>query len=1432
MAKVKLFQSVDMAAEHWLNNSLTLSGAKIEYRDFVRVWGVNFENIKINLYGDFNIVDGELVSGSITSVDANNELGILFQISDLILNPLTVVNDLLSGKNQFAIQSLLSGDDLITGSSGGDWINSSAGDDSIFGGAGYDYIYGGAGNDKLDVGDDGGRLDGEEGNDILIGGQSKDILYGGDGNDILTGGDSSDYLVGGAGDDSIVGGDGDNRIYGGSGKDTISGGDDNDFIQGEDGDDYITAGKGDDYITAGKGNDTIYGGDGNDTFDNYFSYGHDILDGGDGDDNFKIFIDYSELSSSVLATGGAGKDTYSWIEGVARASKYYAVTDFSTGKDGDILNVSSILGGMTDNPFSVGAGYLRLIQTGADTLLECDQDGASGSAQSWKAIITLQNVRANTLTSDNFDLGIPNIQLTNHSPTGGVTISGVASQGNTLTASNNLQDSDGLGLISYQWRANDVYIATGSYFTLTQSEVGKTITVIASYVDGNQTLESKKSAATSLVTGLIITPPTVNSNENISGSAVSDTLDGGLGVDTLMGGYGDDTYIVDITSAGKLEDKSIENLNAGNDTIQLRGVSTNSNSATLVLADNFENLDASSTGSSKLNLSGNSVNNILTGNNANNILNGGLGADSLLGGKGNDTYYVDNIGDVVIENSNQGIDDVMSSISYTLTSNVENLALTGKTAINATGNASANILSGNNGNNILDGGVGNDTLQGADGNDTYIIDSGNDVIIEAANTGYDTVKVAINSVNGYYSFADNVEAGILTNSVDFRLIGNSLANTLTGNSSSNVLDGGAGVDTLIGGLGNDTYIVDLTSNGSLEDTVTEATNGGVDTLQLRGVLTNTTFSTVTLTTNLENLDASWTGSSFLNLTGNSGNNQLIGNNTDNILDGGAGNDTLDGGFGKDRASYFSATSGVTVNLSTGNASGTSIGRDKLINIEKVRGSLFSDYLVGDDGDNELIGEAGNDTLDGGAGIDEAIYNLSKQNIIVDLNNGTARVGANEVDTLINIEVVVTGLGNDRIVGDSKNNWLIGNQGNDSLLGGDGNDCLKGGDGRDTLLGGRGDDWLDGGVGNDTLDGGENGTFGDNVSYRSATSTNTVGVVVNLSTGVATGIAGNDILYNIEHIEDTASNDYLIGNEQENWFLLSAGNDYVDGGYGNDVVMYEDATAGVTINLKTNLASGASIGSDVLLNIEDAHGSVFADTITLSDNGGYIFGRAGNDILYGVLGNDVFMAGSGDDYIDGGSGTNTVSYNSNYVSVAFDLVATGLGVNINLINGTGLDNWGNTDTLVNIQNVEGSAYDDSIAGDSSNNTLSGNEGNDTLYSGLGNDYLTGGLGQDIFVFNTEGDASTNTDVIIDFVSAWDSFQFSKAVFTQLGAIGSLTEAEFNAGNFSSGQDASDRIIYNSTFGALYYDADGSGNAEAVQVAIVGTSLNYSDIQIIA
>jgi Ca2+-binding RTX toxin-like protein len=345
-------------------------------------------------------------------------------------------------------------------------------------------------------------------------------------------------------------------------------------------------------------------------------------------------------------------------------------------------------------------------------------------------------------------------------------------------------------------------------------------------------------------------------NDQLFGDPGDDELDsdyGYTGADTMAGGPGNDFYGVDDPG-----DKITELPGEGADRVEAFDVS-------YTLGPNVENLNLrSSSESNEFNGIGNAAANIITcvgqttdggnfflsgldGNDTlktdsvvwgdpdqpagtgNDTLDGGAGADVMEGYFGNDIYYVDNPHDSVIEYHNDvidGIDEVRSTITYTLGLNLENLTLTGTTAINGTGNALANdirgneyanVLSGLDGNDTLNGYEGNDTLIGGNGNDTlygwtgidsmtggmgndlYYVENKDDKVIELASQGTDTV-----SSNISHTLATNVENLTLAGTAAINGTGNATADVINGNNAANVLNGLDGNDTLNGYGGNDT----------------------------------------------------------------------------------------------------------------------------------------------------------------------------------------------------------------------------------------------------------------------------------------------------------------------------------------------------------------------------------------------------------------------------------------------------------------------------------------------------------------------------------------------------------------------------------------------------------------------------------------------------
>ena len=237
------------------------------------------------------------------------------------------------------------------------------------------------------------------------------------------------------------------------------------------------------------------------------------------------------------------------------------------------------------------------------------------------------------------------------------------------------------------------------------------------------------------------------------------------------------------------------------------GTISNDDSGTIVSSVSYtlgpNDLNLVLTGTADLQGYGNAANNVINGNSGNNLIDGGAGADSMFGGAGNDTYFVDNAGDGVVENANEGNDTVFSTVHHTLSANVENLILQGSADLQGYGNSGANVIYGNAGNNLLNGGGGADLMVGGAGDDIYFVDNASDSAFEFANQGNDTVFSTAN-----YGLAADVENLILQGSADLQGYGSSQANVIYGNSGNNLLNGGAGADLMVGGAGNDTDFVE------------------------------------------------------------------------------------------------------------------------------------------------------------------------------------------------------------------------------------------------------------------------------------------------------------------------------------------------------------------------------------------------------------------------------------------------------------------------------------------------------------------------------------------------------------------------------------------------------------------------------------------------
>jgi len=370
-----------------------------------------------------------------------------------------------------------------------------------------------------------------------------------------------------------------------------------------------------------------------------------------------------------------------------------------------------------------------------------------------------------------------------------------------------------------------------------------------------------------------------------------------------------------------------------------------------------------------------------------------------------------------------------------------------------------------------------------------------------------------------------------------------------------------------------------------------------------------------------------------------------------------------------------------------------------------------------------------------------------------------------------------GAGNDTLLGLGGADFLDGGTGDDFLDGGAGNDTLVGGSGDDIVLGGGGDDTIIGGVGAgiDTYDGGD-GT--DTIVFTSATS----GIVVDLEGVDETwGAAGPeidvDVLKLIENVIAGSGNDVLIGDGENNTLdgyngddTLSGGggNDALIGGIGSDWVDYAAIDSGMTVDLGLGVVVTAEQGTDTLSSIENVITGAGDDTLIGDENDNVLRGGSGSDSLVGGTGNDTadytaigggITADLGSGVVDAGElGTDTLTSIENVIGSAsddtfigdendnvldggggrtVDYSAIGTGIVVNLSAGTAMAGAHGSDTLLNIETVIAGSGGDTLIGDENQNSLLGGGGDDTIAGGLGVDTLYGGDGNDTFSY-ADGD----------------------------------------------------------------------------------------------
>ena len=1313
--------------------------------------------------------------------------------------------------------------DVLYGEDGNDDLNGGAGNDSLYGGAGEDWSHYEAGNDYYDGGADFDRADYRDApGSVTINLATGRVTDGGGGIDTLV---NVERVTGSAFDDTLTGNDASLNSF-----------------SGEAGDDLIDGAGGWDYVWYGRSQAAVYvdlaaglatGGEGNDTLLSIEGLGGsnyaDTLLGSDADNWFEPDMEGDsgtpdpDLGGNDYIDGRGGFDTVAYwraVAGIVADLGAGRVTD-GLGNTDTLLQIEGVDGSEFADRLTGGAGADSLAgRAGDDTL-----DGAGGSdtliggAGDDKYVVNAAGDVVTEAADEGRDQVSASITYTLGAFVEDLTLTGAAAINGAGNGLSNAIIGNAAANVLTGGASNDTLNGGGGVDTLTGGAgddiyvvdvVGESLTEAANA--GTDTVLSSVAMTLGLnfenltLTGAAAISGTGNTLSNaligngaantLSGGAGDDTLDGGAGNDSLIGGIGNDLFIIDASG-----DLITENANEGTDTVQ--------SSVTLVLGANVENLML--TGAMAINGTGNTLSNLIIGNGAanalsgdagNDTLNGGAGADTMTGGLGNDIFIVDDSGDSGIEALNGGVDQVQSSVTFTLGGNIEHLILTGQAIINGTGNDLANALTGNDranllmglggidtlsggaGDDTLNGGTGADSMSGGTGNDTYIVDIATDTVTELANAGIDRVLAGVT-----FTLSANVEHLVLTGTGAINGTGNALSNALTGNAAANILTGAAGNDTLdgaggadrlVGGAGDDIYVVDAAG-----DVIVEAAYEGTDT-----VLSSVAH---TLAAEVERLTL--TGALAIDGFGNALGNILSGNEAANRLYGLDGRDSLFGGAGQDT----------------------------------------------------LDGGAGNDTMAGGAGDDVFVIDAAGDVVVEYAAQGMDLVQSSVSHILsANVEnLTLTGANAANATGNGLANILTGNVAANQMFGLLGNDVLFGGGGSDTLDGGAGSDTMIGGVGDDVyfVD-----ASGDAVTELAGEGSDTVLSSITLSlmaevenltlTGsAAIGGTGNG-LSNV--ITGNAAANTLSGGLGNDTLIGGAGADTMAGGAGNDVFFVDSANDQVqeALNEGTDLVQ-SSVTHTLSANVENLTltgalgingiGNALANVITGNIGANSLSGGAGNDVLTGGAGADTLTGGLGNDTygVDNASdvvteslneGTDTVNSSVSYTLSANveNMTLTGTGA----INGTGntLGNAIGGNAGANV--ISGLDGNDTLSGAAGNDTLDGGSGADSLTGGAGEDQLTGGLGNDLFIFREPADMAndaTTADIVTDFTQGQDRIDLSlidafagtpvNDVFVWRGtdAFSSSTQGEVRFERIDNSGTASDYTM-------VYIDTDADADAE--------------------
>ena len=669
-----------------------------------------------------------------------------------------------------------------------------------------------------------------------------------------------------------------------------------------------------------------------------------------------------------------------------------------------------------------------------------------------------------------------------------------------------------------------------------------------------------------------------------------------------------------------------------------------------------------------------------------------------------------------------------------------------------------------------------ETVFGGSGYD-FIVGGAGDDVVNGDQTGrttfsYENASSAV-IVNLGVSGAQNTGGGGTDTLVNVSgLVGSNYGDTLTASGPNQTLEGGGGDDTLIPGVGGE-----VLNGGGGTDTVVFAgpasgytvTATGVGQKVLGPAGTYDLYAVEILRFSDRQIAV---GSAGQTLMARPGGDFLQGGVGDDTFLAGTGADTVVGGGGSDTvvfsghlASYDVSQSGGTTTVSgaTGSASLTNIQSIEFADVQMVLtgpgATLIArnggDTLIGSSGSDTLVAGPGADSIDGGAGVDTVVFAGAYSTYQLTLNGGATTVrSSGGTAALAHVEILrfsdrqmVLGSTGETLTARFGGDSLAGGVGDDTLISGPGADAIDGGGGTDTVVFSHGRSayqitqtggllTITGPDGTDSLANVETLKFAD--KSVDVTSLGLSGIIGTAGNDTLPGGSGNDTIYGL------AGNDTLNGAAGNDTLDGGPGNDSLNGGTGTDTATYADAPSGVTVSLAvTGAQNTGGAGTDTLTQIENLTGSGFGDTLTAA---------AAGSVLQGLGGDDTLVSGGGNDTLGGGTGNDTASYAGAKAAVTINLAISGQ------------QNTGGAgqDTLILIENLIGSKFDDTLTPGGGAESIDGGSGTDTVvYAGAAAAYTIGHSGA---VTTVTGGGQTDTLTNVEVLRFTDQ----QVVITDAGA----------------------------------------------------------------